>query len=54
MPAKFDTATANPRLNAVVVDADDQTGRANSITRLSYGADQLKELADVGSFRSAV
>ena len=39
---------------AVVVDADEQTGRATAITRLSYGADQLKELADVGSVRSSV
>ena len=54
LPSKFETATANPRLNAVVVDADAQTGRANAITRLSYSADQLKELADVGSVRSSV
>ena len=54
LPSKFETATANPRLNAVVVDADEQTGRANAITRLSYSADQLKELADVGSVRSSV
>ena len=47
LPAKFETATANPRLNAVVIDADEQTGRANAITRLSYSADQLRELADV-------
>jgi len=54
LPSKFETATSNPRLNAVVIDADEQTGRANAITRLSYSADQLKELADVGSVRSAV
>ncbi|HEV3142208.1 MAG TPA: TIGR00282 family metallophosphoesterase [Vicinamibacterales bacterium] len=54
LPSKFETATANPRLNAVVIDADEQTGRANAITRLSYSADQLKELADVGSVRSSV
>ena len=54
LPSKFETATANPRLNAVIVDADDQSGRANSITRLSYSADQLKELADAGSVRSSV
>ena len=54
LPSKFETATANPRLNAVVIDADEQTGRANAITRLSYSADQLKGLADVGSVRSSV
>jgi metallophosphoesterase (TIGR00282 family) len=54
LPSKFETATSNPRLNAVVIDADEQTGRANAITRLSYSADQLKELADVGPVRSSV
>src|SRR5579864_2336438 len=54
LPSKFETATANPRLNAVVVDADEQSGLALSIVRLSYSADQLKELTDVGSVRSAV
>ncbi len=28
LPARFETATANPRLNAVIVDADERTGRA--------------------------
>ena len=28
LPQKFETATGNPRLNAVIVDADEQTGRA--------------------------
>ena len=54
MPQKFETATANPRLNAVIVDADDQTGRATEIERVSYSLDELKELADVGSVRSSV
>jgi 2',3'-cyclic-nucleotide 2'-phosphodiesterase len=54
LPQKFDTATANPRLNAVIVEADDQTGRATEIERLDYSLDELKELADVGSVRSSV
>jgi len=54
LPARFDTATGNPRLNAVVVDANEQTGRADAIERLSYSADELQQLADVGSVRSAV
>jgi 2',3'-cyclic-nucleotide 2'-phosphodiesterase len=54
LPAKFETATANPRLNAVIVDADDQTGRAVDIERLSYSFDDLKELSSVGSLRSSV
>jgi metallophosphoesterase (TIGR00282 family) len=44
MPARFDTATANPRLNAVVIDVDDETGRALDISRLSYSADELEDL----------
>ena len=54
LPQKFDTASANPRLNAVVVEADDQSGRATDIERLSYSLDELKDLADVGSVRSSV
>jgi len=53
LPARFDTATENPRLNAVVIDADPDTGRATDIERLSYGLEELKELG-VGSVRSAV
>jgi 2',3'-cyclic-nucleotide 2'-phosphodiesterase len=53
MPARFDTATENPRLNAVVIDADEHTGRATDIERLSYGLEELKDLG-VGSVRSTV
>jgi 2',3'-cyclic-nucleotide 2'-phosphodiesterase len=44
LPARFDTASANPRLNAVIIDADEQTGRASAIERLSYGLDELRHL----------
>ena len=54
LPAKFETATANPRLNAVIIEADERTGRALDIERLSYSADELKDLSDVGSVRSSV
>jgi metallophosphoesterase (TIGR00282 family) len=54
MPHKFETATGNPRLNAVLVDADEQTGRATDIERLSYSAEELHDLAHVGSIRSSV
>jgi metallophosphoesterase (TIGR00282 family) len=47
LPTRFETASANPRLNAVVVDADDQTGRAVGIERLSYSLAELTELTDV-------
>lgn len=45
MPARFETATANPRLNAVVVEADEQTGRASDIERLSYSLEEIVALA---------
>ena len=35
MPQRFETARENPRLNAVIVEADERTGRATSIARLS-------------------
>jgi metallophosphoesterase (TIGR00282 family) len=45
MPAKFEPAAGNPRLNGLVVQADDRTGRALAITRLSYGDAELAALA---------
>jgi 2',3'-cyclic-nucleotide 2'-phosphodiesterase len=45
LPARFETATGNPRLNAVIVDADEQTGLALRIERLSYSADAIADLA---------
>jgi metallophosphoesterase (TIGR00282 family) len=45
LPARFETATGNPRLNAVIIDADEQTGRATEIERLSYSAGELADLA---------
>jgi calcineurin-like phosphoesterase len=54
LPQRFETATANPRLNAVIIDADEQTGGAVDIERLSYSLDELKQLADAGSVRSSV
>jgi metallophosphoesterase (TIGR00282 family) len=45
MPSRFEPAAGNPRLNGVVVEADDKTGRAVSITRISYSEKELAELA---------
>jgi 2',3'-cyclic-nucleotide 2'-phosphodiesterase len=45
IPSRFEPATGNPRLNGAVVQADDKTGRATTITRISYSATQLDELA---------
>jgi calcineurin-like phosphoesterase len=38
---KFEPASGNPRLNAVVIEADDRTGRATAITRISQGEKEL-------------
>jgi 2',3'-cyclic-nucleotide 2'-phosphodiesterase len=51
LPQKFETATGNPRLNAVVVDADELTGRATHIERLSLNADDLQQLAEMADER---
>lgn len=45
MPQRFETATDNPRLNAVVVRADEATGRAIGITRLNLSLQDLETLA---------
>jgi metallophosphoesterase (TIGR00282 family) len=47
LPARFETATANPRLNAVIVDADETTGLATDIERLSYSSEEIDDLANV-------
>ena len=53
LPAKFETATGNPRLHAVIVETDPQTGRAVDIERLSLGVDDLAELG-VPHLQSAI
>jgi 2',3'-cyclic-nucleotide 2'-phosphodiesterase len=54
LPARFETATGNPRLNAVIVDADERTGLALRIERLSYSADDIAELARTAAGRAEV
>jgi len=57
LPARFETATANPRLHAAIVDADERTGLATDIERLSLGLDDLAQLGvnfDERSVRSSV
>jgi metallophosphoesterase (TIGR00282 family) len=49
MPTKFEPATGNPRLNGVIVEADDRTGLATRIVRISYSEMQLIELANSAS-----
>ncbi len=41
MPTRFETAKGDPRLAAVVIDADPQTGRARKIDRLLLGEKDL-------------
>lgn len=45
LPARFETATGDPRLHAVVVTADPATGRASAISRLSLTAVDIDRLA---------
>ena len=45
LPARFETATGNPRLNAVLIESDPQSGRATDIDRISLSASDIDELA---------
>ncbi len=45
MPSRFEPASGNPRLNGVVVDVDDKTGRATAVTRVSYSEQDLDTMA---------
>jgi metallophosphoesterase (TIGR00282 family) len=45
MPQRFETATENPRLNGVVVQADETTGLATSINRVNISLTDLEALA---------
>ena len=47
MPARFETASGNPRLNAVIIEADDQSGSAIEIERISYSQEELADLANL-------
>jgi metallophosphoesterase (TIGR00282 family) len=44
LPSRFEPAVSNPRLNGIVVDADEQTGRALAVTRISYSEKDLAGL----------
>ena len=41
LPSKMENATGDPRLNAVIIDVNEETGRANSIARISVSAEEL-------------
>ncbi len=44
LPQRFETATENPRLHGVVVTADETTGRATAIDRISLSAREIESL----------
>ncbi len=45
LPARFEPASAGPRLNAVVITADPATGRATAIERVSLGQADIEALS---------
>ncbi len=45
LPTRFETAIGDPRLHAVLIDADEATGRARGITPLSLSMADLQQLA---------
>ena len=45
LPTRFEAASGDPMLHGVIVTADDVSGRASNITRLSLGLDALESLA---------
>ena len=54
LSSKLEPASANPRLNGVLVSTDDKTGRATSITRLSYSEQDLAALASSAKTESRI
>jgi metallophosphoesterase (TIGR00282 family) len=44
LPQRFETASDNPRLNAVLIDADERTGRASSIGRINLSLREIDAL----------
>lgn len=53
LPGRFEPASGDPRLNGVVVTADEATGRALSITRVSHTEAELQALTDRASAGAA-
>jgi len=44
MPSRFETAKGDPRFAAVVVDVDEETGKARSIDRMLLTEKDVREL----------
>ena len=53
LPARFESASGDPRMHAVVITAIDETGRATRIERLSYSLDDLDLLSSTVSDEEA-
>jgi 2',3'-cyclic-nucleotide 2'-phosphodiesterase len=49
LPSRFETASADPRLHGVLIEADERTGRATSIARLSLTTADIAALAAPGA-----
>jgi len=45
LPTRFETATGDPRLHAVVITADPATGKATAVERISLSAAEIGALA---------
>ena len=45
LPARFESASGDPRLHAVLITADEASGRATGIERLGHTMDDLQQLA---------
>jgi metallophosphoesterase (TIGR00282 family) len=45
LPQRFETATENPKLNAVVIEVDETSGRSTAITRVNVSLQELETLA---------
>ena len=44
LPQRFETARENPRLSGIIIDADERSGRATAITRLSLSLKDVDAL----------
>jgi metallophosphoesterase (TIGR00282 family) len=42
MPVKMEPASGNPRMNGILIAADEETGKATSVRRLSLSAEQIQ------------
>ena len=46
LPARFETASGDPRMHGVLITVDHTTGQATAIQRISLTEDQLKEITE--------